>query len=85
MRIQDWLRDGFLGKRARLKHTTSLARKSAALEELLDPSGRHDFGRRAHHPDPAAHYGFEPSDHRQARSGFLPDYPRRVSGAAGQD
>ncbi len=58
MRLLDWLRDGLLGDRARFKHLTETGSERSEWEEREDPSGRHDFGRRAHHPDPNAEYGF---------------------------
>ena len=57
MGLLDWLRDGLLGERARLRHVDRNMR-SDGERESADPSGPHDFGRRAHRPDPQGHYGF---------------------------
>lgn len=60
MKLLDWLRDGLLTNRARYRRAPRPRRlQEAELHELLDPSGRHDFGRRAHRPDPKARYGFD--------------------------
>lgn len=68
MQILDWLRDGLLGNRARYKHIPKELPVSGESEERQDPSGRHDFGRRAHHPDPNGVYAFgEDAGHRQLR------------------
>jgi hypothetical protein len=68
MQILDWLRDGFFNKRTRYRHTDRVRRTKAEGEEREDPSGRHDFGRRAHHPDPRGRYEFgsDPT-HRMVR------------------
>jgi hypothetical protein len=58
MHLMDWLKDGLLTHRARYRHTTRTRPTGAEREEREDPSGRHDFGRRAHRPDPNASYGF---------------------------
>jgi hypothetical protein len=58
MQILDWLRDGFFNSRARYRRTDSVRRVKPEKEAREDPSGRHDFGRRAHHPDPRGHYEF---------------------------
>ena len=58
MQLLDWLRDGLLTDRARYRHTSQTRRVRPEREEREDPSGRHDFGRRAHHPDPNGHYDF---------------------------
>lgn len=58
MQILDWLRDGFFNSRTRYRHTDRARPAKAEWEEREDPSGRHDFGRRAHHPDPNGHYEF---------------------------
>jgi hypothetical protein len=69
MQLLDWLRDGLLGDRARYRRTTETQPVGGEREEREDPSGRHDFGRRAHHPDPNGHYGFEPDAlHRTNRT-----------------
>jgi hypothetical protein len=69
MQLLDWLRDGLLSDRARYRHTSQTRRVRPEREEREDPSGRHDFGRRAHHPDPNGHYGFEPdANHRMSGS-----------------
>jgi hypothetical protein len=68
MHLVDWIRDGFLGDRTRLKRAPRTRPRDPAREEREDPSGRHDFGRRAHHPDPNGHYRFEPDPlHRPKR------------------
>jgi hypothetical protein len=67
MRLQDWLRDGLLGERARYRRAPQILPKRGEREEREDPSGRHDFGRRAHHPDPNAQYGFEPDANRRVK------------------
>jgi hypothetical protein len=59
MHLFDWIRDGFLGDRTRLKHVAG-GKRAEAREERPDPSGPHHFGRRAHRPDPNGHYGFDP-------------------------
>jgi hypothetical protein len=55
MRIMAWLRDVIDGTRGRPLRN--------AQEEMAGASGdfrgRYGFGRRAHRPDPKAHYGFE--------------------------
>lgn len=58
MRLLDWLRDGLLSDRAEYRRTTRTRRVQPEREEREDPSGRHDFGRRAHHPDKNASYDF---------------------------
>jgi len=58
MQILEWLRDGFFSNRTRYRHTDGVRPVKAEREEREDPSGRHDFGRRAHHPDPSGHYEF---------------------------
>lgn len=67
MQILDWLRDGLLGDGARMKRAPQARRVKPGQEEREDPSGRHDFGRRAHHPDPSGRYAFEPEGHHRAR------------------
>ena len=57
MQLLDWLRDGLLSRKSRYRHTSD-APLSATVREFYDPSGRHDFRRRAHHPDPNGHYQF---------------------------
>jgi len=57
MGLLDWLRDGLLGDRARLRHPVEKARQGTE-HEATDPSGPHHFGRRAHRPDPDGAYGF---------------------------
>lgn len=64
MQLPELLRDGMLGDEARLRHLSTPAQPSELDEG--DPSGRHDFGHRAHQPDPNARYGFEP-DQRPRR------------------
>lgn len=68
MQLMDWLRDGFLTKRATYRHTDTRADRAAVKQERRDPSGPHDFGHRAHHPDPDARYDFghDPA-HRMVR------------------
>jgi hypothetical protein len=58
MQLKDWLRDGLLSKRASYGHTETRADRAVVEQERADPSGRHDFGHRAHHPDPNARYEF---------------------------
>lgn len=58
MQLMDWLRDGFLGRRASYRHTDVSADRATVRQEHADPSGPHDFGHRAHHPDPDARYDF---------------------------
>ena len=58
MQLEDWLRDGLLTEGARYRHTETHADSDAVRQERADPSGPHDFGRRAHHPDPNARYDF---------------------------
>lgn len=63
MRLLDWLRDGLLTGGASYRRSMRprpAENGDALIRELNDPSGRHDFGRRAHRPDPKASYGFAP-------------------------
>jgi hypothetical protein len=67
MQILDWIRDGFLGERTHMKRASRTRRARPEREEREDPSGRHDFGRRAHHPDPKGHYQFEPHEYHRLK------------------
>jgi hypothetical protein len=58
MQLLDWLRDGILTRRASYRHIDAHADHTAVRQERAVPSGRHDFGRRAHHTDPNARYDF---------------------------
>lgn len=58
MHLLDWLRDGLLGSRTRYRRIDKTAPVRGDREEREDPSGRHDFGRRSHHPDPNGTYQF---------------------------
>ena len=61
MRFVTWLRDVIDGARGRPLRN--------AQEEIGGASGdfrgRYGFGRRAHRPDPGAHYGFENDANRE--------------------
>ncbi len=58
MRFIEWLRDGLLGDRARYRKASESALVRRDRQDREDPSGRHDFGRRAHRPDPNGQYQF---------------------------
>ena len=66
MRVFHWVRDGLREARARIRE------QSAAAGPKGDVGGRFGFGRRAHRPDPTAHYGFDNDPNRQAKNSELP-------------
>jgi hypothetical protein len=61
LKALDWLRDALFDRHAtqgvKLRRVKDMA--SPEARDFYDPSGRHDFGRRAHRPDPKARYGFD--------------------------
>lgn len=63
MRLLDWLRDGLLGERARMRRIGIDPDADMRQSVREDPSGPHHFGRRAHRPDPHAHYSFQNASH----------------------
>jgi hypothetical protein len=66
MGLLDWLRDGLLGDRARMRQARETQEENAPGQGPDDPSGPHHFGRRAHRPDPDGNYGFGSGVKRRA-------------------
>jgi len=59
MRFLAWLRDMIGGKRPKARKRVRIRRRDEGPESSGDMRGSYGFGRRAHRPDPQAHYRFD--------------------------